>query len=59
MHMPHHQASFLPLQRKEAQASLELSSSRGVFGSRENKGKRREKREKQNLIKNIRLYLQK
>ena len=52
MHMPHHQASFLPLQRKEiSQASLELSSSRGVFGSRESERKRREKREKQNLIK--------
>ena len=60
MHMPHHQASFLPLkERRLSQASLELSSSRGVFGSRENKGKRREKREKQNLIRNIRLYLQK
>ena len=29
-----------------------------MFGSLENKGKRREKREKQNLIRNIRLYLQ-
>ena len=39
-------ASFLFKERRLSQASLELSSSRGVFGSRENKGKRREKREK-------------
>ena len=52
-------ASFLFKERRLSQASLELSSSRGVFGSRENKGKKREKREKQNLIRNIRLYLQK
>ena len=32
-----------------SQASLELSSSRGVFGSLENERKRREKREKQTL----------
>ena len=52
MHMPHHQASFLPLQRKRlSQASLELSSSRGVFGSRESERKRREKREKKQNLK--------
>ena len=32
-----------------SQASLELSSSRGVFGSRENERKRREKRAQYNL----------
>ena len=32
-----------------SQASLELSSSRGVFGSQENEIKRREKRAKYNL----------
>ena len=48
MHMPHHQASFLFKEMRLSQASLELSSSRGVFGSLESKGKRREKREKQN-----------
>ena len=32
-----------------SQASLELSSSRGVFGSQENERKRREKRAKYNL----------
>ena len=32
-----------------SQASLELSSSRGVFGSQENKRKRKEKRAKYNL----------
>ena len=32
-----------------SQASLELSSSRGVFGSLENERKRREKREKKTL----------
>ena len=32
-----------------SQASLELSSSRGVFGSQENDRKRREKRAKYNL----------
>ena len=42
-----------------SQASLELSSSRGVFGSLENKGKRREKREHQTLTKATKLYLQK
>ena len=34
-----------------SQASLELSSSRGVFGSQENERKRREKRAKCNLKK--------
>ena len=38
--------------------TLELSTSRGVFGSLENKGKRREKRENQTLTKATRLYLQ-
>ena len=52
-------ASFLYKERRLSQASLELSASRRVFGSRENMGKKREKREKQNLIRNIRLYLQK
>ena len=43
-------ASFLFKERRLSQASLELSSSRGVFGSRESekkggeRGKRREKR---------------
>ena len=32
-----------------SQTSLELSSSRGVFGSQENERKRREKRAKYNL----------
>ena len=32
-----------------SQASLELSSSRGVFGSQENERKKREKRSKYNL----------
>ena len=41
-------ASFLFKERRLSQASLELSSSRGVFGSQENKGKKREKREKLN-----------
>ena len=42
-------ATFLFKEKRLSQASLELSSSRGLFGSLENKGKRREKREKQNL----------
>ena len=52
-------ASFLFKEKTLSQASLELSSSRGVFGSQENKGKRREKREHQTLTKATRLYLQK
>ena len=51
-------ASFLFKEKRLSQASLELSSSRGVFGSQENKGKRREKREKQNPNYTTRLYLQ-
>ena len=51
-------ASFLFKEKRLSQASLELSSSRGVFGSLENKGKRREKRENQTLTKATRLYLQ-
>ena len=51
-------ASFLFKERRLSQASLELSSLRGVFGSQENKGKRREKREYQTLTKATRLYLQ-
>ena len=43
-------ASFLFKERRPSQASLELSSSRGVFGSRESERKKerkkREKREK-------------
>ena len=42
-------ASFLFKEKRLSQASLELSSSRGLFGSLENKRKRREKRESQNL----------
>ena len=51
-------ASFLFKEKRLSQASLELSSSRGVFGSLENKGKRREKREHQTLTKATR-YLHK
>ena len=39
-------ASFLFKGRRLSQASLELSSSRGVFGSRESERERRERREK-------------
>ena len=39
-------ASFLFIGRRLSQASLELSSSRGVFGSRESERKKRDKREK-------------
>ena len=39
-------ASFLFKGRRLSQASLELSSSRGVFGSRERERKKRERREK-------------
>ena len=42
-----------------SQASLELSSSRGVFGSRENERKRREKRAKYNLKTKLRESLNK
>ena len=40
-----------------SQASLELSSSRGVFGSQENERKRREKRENCNLNEKLRIPL--
>ena len=49
-------ASFLFKEERLSQASLELSSSRGVFGSLENKGKRREKREHQTLTKAARYF---
>ena len=39
-------ASFLFKGRRLSQASLELSSSRGVFGSRESERERREKEER-------------
>ena len=42
-------ATFFFKEKGLSQASLELSSSRGVFGSLEIKRKRREKRENQNL----------
>ena len=51
-------ASFIFKEKRLSQASLELSSSRGVFGSLENKRKRREKRENQTLTKATILYLQ-
>ena len=50
-------ASFLFKEKRLSQAYLELSSSRGVFGSLENKGKRREKREHQTLTKAARYLL--
>ena len=52
-------ASFIFKEKGLSQASLKLSSSRGVFGSLENKGKRRKKGENQTLTKATRLYLQK
>ena len=39
-------ASFLFKGRRLSQASLEFSSSRGVFGSRESERKKRERRER-------------
>ena len=44
-------ASFLFKGRRLSQASLELSSSRGVFGSRESEIKKRERRERREKIK--------
>ena len=44
-------ASFLFKERRLSQASLELSSSRGVFGNRESERKKRERREKREKIK--------
>ena len=52
-------ASFLFKGRRLSQASLELSSSRGVFGSRESKRKKREKRENKSKTKIKTIYLQK
>ena len=56
-------ASFLFKERRLSQASLELSSSRGVFGSRESERKKRERRERIDKIKakpkNKTIYLQK
>ena len=42
-------ATFLFKDKRLSQASLELSSSRGLFGRLENERKRREKRENQTL----------
>ena len=44
-------ASFLFKGRRLSQASLELSSSRGVFGNRESERKKRERRERREKIK--------
>ena len=44
-------ASFLFKGTRLSQASLELSSSRGVFGSRESERKKRERRERREKIK--------
>ena len=55
-------ASFLFKGRRLSQASLELSSSRGVFGSRESERKKREKREKRENKRKTKIktiYLQK
>ena len=56
-------ASFLFKGRRLSQASLELSSSRGVFGSRESERKKerkkREKRENKSKTKIKTIYLQK
>ena len=52
-------ASFLFKGRRLSQASLELSSSRGLFGSRESERKKREKRENKAKPKNKTIYLQK
>ena len=56
-------ASFLFKGRRFSQASLELSSSRGVFGSRESERKKerkkREKRENKSKKKIKTIYLQK
>ena len=56
-------ASFLFKGRRLSQASLELSSLRGVFGSRESERKKerkkREKRENKSKTKTKTIYLQK
>ena len=44
-------ASFLFKGRRLSQAYLELSSSRGMFGSRESKRKKRERRGRREKIK--------
>ena len=51
-------ATFLFKEKRLSQASLELSSSRGLFGSLENERKRREKREKQTLTKAAKIFTQ-
>ena len=50
-------ATFFFKAMRLSQASLELSSSRGLFGSLENERKRREKREKQTLTEGCGRYL--
>ena len=52
-------ATFFFKAKRLSQASLELSSSRGLFGSLENERKRREKREKQTLTESCGRYLHK
>ena len=56
-------ASFIFKERRLSQASLELSSLRGVFGSRESERKKerkkREKRENKSKTKIKTIYLQK
>ena len=57
---PKTKLAIFPLKAKRhCQASLELSSSRGLFGSLENERKRREKREKQILTESCGRYLHK
>ena len=52
-------ATFLYKAKRLSQASLELSSSRGLFVSPENERKRRENREKQTLTEGCGRYLHK
>ena len=52
-------ATFLFKAERLSQASLELSSSRGLFGSLENERNRREKREKKTLTESCGRYLHK
>ena len=49
-------ASFLFKGRRLSQASLELSSSRGVFGSRESERKKREREKIKAKLKNKTLF---
>ena len=49
-------ASFLFKGRRLSQASLELSSSRGVFGSRESERKKREREKIKSKLKNKTLF---